>query len=381
MTVIGTHVFAGAFTRGVQRVFPVKLQLETHGFGINTASQFVEVINDPGGWERWPRFNGVTLVYGNPRCTAFSSLTSGYGPNVHGPLAKACRDIHDLCKYGITVNADVIVWESVQQAFTRGRSLLDQLRDKMFLPAGYRVAHFLLSAATFGNSQNRKRYFFVAYKRGRNFCSDLPEPPKYRSLGHDLQPHFFRSTKPAKTVGKTAEYDGDCYEQLTPDEWDVLPILCEGESLNTLGRDRIDDLRKVNRKLARIWNNRVSNMPFSLHCLCRARWNQPAPTLYGSCNRIVHPRLDRPITVREAAGIMGWDFLPRGPQPFPQIAKGVCPSVGEWLAQQVKHYLENRWGAEDWSAEYITQSDGTGYWRVQDVNDAPEKIFHMTRCI
>jgi hypothetical protein len=73
---------------------------------------------------------------------------------------------------------------------------------------------------------------------------------------------------------------------------------------------------------------------------------------------------------------MGWgDVIPAGRAPIAQLAKGVVPEAGEWLAKQAKLFLDGYWGSEDWCSRY---NANIGVWEGQDTPGAVEKTFHMT---
>ena len=186
MKAIGVHVFGGGFTMGVQRVFDVVGQMEVHGLGQATVEDglglpFImpkkgeDVVDS---WLSHGKHEGCSFCYGNPRCTGFSVLNTAKGTvGSRGPWASQNIDIKQFCDYGVRANIPVLCWESVQQAFTTGRPLLNKLRDELFVPAGYRILHMLLNAATFRNAQHRKRYFFVAYKENLHFPIAVPDLP------------------------------------------------------------------------------------------------------------------------------------------------------------------------------------------------------------
>lgn len=368
MKAVGIHVFAGGFTMGVKEVTPVECQLEVHGFGMETAEQVakVPVINCEA--KKWPIMKGE-FAYGNPRCTGFSTITSGYDANTHGAFAKQTCDIQELCEYSAG-KFDIVVWESVQQAYTTGRPLLDWAIKTHFAPKHYRIAHVFINAASFGNAQQRKRYFFVAYRDDRNFNIVPPTISPWKPVMYDAiwkLRHRKTNEMPSKT-----EYDFDSYVKLTPNEKLCLPELPNGWGLNMMGRFLID---KMPPDFQKIWRLRASDMPFSLHCLNRVNWCTPSPTLHSSANRMVHPEHDRPLTVGEIATIMGWPGIPIGAAPVPQIAKGIVPAVGKWLAEQAQLYLNNHWGKEDWESSYDAINSE---WKGGDANGALEKTFDLT---
>lgn len=358
-------------------------QLETHNFG----RESVEAVGLPfvnrDRWEDWLAerymWKDVSMVYGNPRCTGFSTITSGYGEDTHGPWAKQTQDVHDLCKFAVQACAPVIVWESVQQAYSVGRPLLDHLRDALFVPAGYRIAHLMLNAASWGNCQNRRRYFFVAYRGDLRFNVEPPTLAPFRSDVRDVIERFVcLPTEARKLTARDCDYHPDCYQQLTPDEWSVVPHLPQGMCLNLFARHRTEDLRHINPDLAFRWDTRCSDLPFSLHCISRLAWNENCPTMHGSCGRFIHPQEHRPVTIRELSTIMGWPegVTPRGWNPTAQLAKGVVPAVGRWLAEQAVACLEGKWGRDDWESTFNAR---TGTWEGRWLDGEPtEKYCDLT---
>jgi len=380
MKAVGIHVFAGGFTMGVRKVFDVVGQLEIHNFGRETVEQRLKLpFMNASSWQEWPDL-GVQFAYGNPRCTGFSTITSGYDDKVHGPWADQTKDVHDFCHYVVKHDTPIAIWESVQQAYTVGRPLLDYLRDELFVPHDYRIAHVFVNAASCGNAQNRRRYFFVAYKRDMNFNVFAPLLNEHATtLGDVLARVGHTRGHECKIYSKNVEYDEFSHANLTSDEWAVLPHLPQGCCMNGFARRHEAKLKEVAPRAWRTWDLRTSDMPFSLHCIHRARARHYAPTLHSSAGRIIHPFQDRPLTLGEIAAVMGWACIPAGTNPIPQLAKGVVPSVGTWLAEQAMAYLSDAWGKDDFESTY---NDRTGVWEGRHLNDKPvEKVFNLTKFV
>jgi site-specific DNA-cytosine methylase len=352
----------------------VECQLETHGFGQRTCE---EVFDTPFLNEKnadWPNVE-AEMAFGNPRCTAFSTITGGYEDDCHGPWAKQTQDIHQLCEYAAG-RYDIVVWESVQQAFSTGRPLLNYLRDKIFTPKHYRIAHVLLNAASFGNSQRRKRYFFVAYRDDRNFNVVPPTVSSRPSLTYDDLWKLRDRVTHAQQLWQESDYDFDSCTDLSRDEWTVVPLLPNGWDLNLYALWASETLPS---RMKETWETRTSDMPFSMHGLYRLNWLRPFPTIHSSAGRWIHPDHDRPLTIGELATAMGWEGrIPRGPMPIAQIAKGVVPDAGEWIAQQAINYLDDHWGDEDWESRYC---DRCGQWLGKSTSGEREKTFNLTRYV
>lgn len=384
---IGVHVFAGGFTMGVKQVLPVIGQLEIHNFGKNTCEAHDTNFMNADSWQDWWDYKSdwedASFCYGNPRCTSFSSYSAGANPNVRGPYAEPTRDIWDLCEFGVRAGLDLIAFESVQQCYTVGRELLDLLRDVIFIPNHYRIAHLFVNTAAEGNAQKRRRYFFVAYRNDRNFNVMIPDLPEYRTTVGDVlnRPEFQNQpVREGKLNLKTAEYDANTYSALNDKTKKVIPYLREGEGFKTFAQQRPEELKKVSKFYYEKWIHRTSNLPFSLHAPTRVRWNGHCPTIASTSRNLIHPREDRPLTVGEIAAMMGWpkNFIPTGPNPVAQIGKGVVPATGKWFAEQVKLFLENFWGDEDFESKY---NHRTQQW-VGDIftktNGPVEKVFRLT---
>jgi len=355
MRAVGVHVFAGGFSYGVQQLMHVENHLEVHGFGIETAAAMcgVHVHNSPAN--DWPDIP-AEFAFGNPRCTGFSTITAGYDDNIHGPFADCTRDIWELMNY-CTGRYPIFAWESVQQAYSTGRPLINMLVEKA-VDAGYRVAHLFINAASLGNAQQRKRYFFVAYDASKNFNVNPMQLPEYSPSLYDAIWHLRNE-------------DNEC-SILSPDEASVLPWLPNGWDLNMFAEYNYDLLPD---RMKDTWLLRNSQMPFSMHCVKRLNWHRPSPTIFSSAGRFIHPDHDRGLSHKEIATIMGLPIVPLGSEPVAQVAKGVCPCVGEWLAEQAIHYINDVWGSEDWECTY---NHHTGNWKTRDTTGENETVFDLT---
>ena len=379
---VGVHCFAGGFTMGMKMVTPIVGQLEIHDFGRQTCEAHKTKFMNADTWQEWNQYKstweGCSFCYGNPRCTSFSSYSSGSNSTVRGPYAKPTRDIWDLCEFGMHAGFDLIAFESVQQAYTVGRPLLNILRDELFVPKHYRIAHLFVNTAAEGNAQKRRRYFFVAYRDNKNFNVMCPNLPKYRvTVGDVLKPLLNRKTTEDK-IWKADHYTADTYMRFNDREKAMIPLLQQGESYHCVARKRPEELEKASPYHYEKWICRTSEVPFSLHAPTRLKWNGHCPTIASNFSNNIHPTLNRPVTVREVATLMGWpkDFIPVGDQPIPQIGKGVVPATGAWIGEQIKLYLSNEWGNEDFSSSY---NHHTGQWVGENHTDKPiEKVFNMT---
>lgn len=383
---LGAHVFAGGFTMGVRKVMDVQAQVEVFHLGKETVQSMELEFFQADDWHVWldrkDLYEDRQFLFGNPRCTGFSCMTAGYSEEAHGAWAKQTRDVHELCNFGVEAGFEVICWESVQQAFSVGRELLDYLRDTIFIPNGYRLAHLFINAASFGNAQHRKRYFFLAYRDDKTFNIKPPRvlPERHTTVGDVLCTPEMLNRKVEPWNFKDLDYHPDCYRRPCAAVYDIIPHMPKGYGLNTMGRRRLEVLEQYAPDMADKWHERTSNMPFSMHDAYRLNDTYVCPVVAGDSYRFVHPTLDRPLTIRELSTLMSWPIFPIGDQPFAQLGKGIVPDVGEWLTEQVVLYLDDHWNGEDWESSY---NDREGEWVGKDFTGddtrPPEKIFNLTR--
>ncbi len=381
---IGIHCFAGGFTMGMKQVLPVVGQLEIHDFGRGTCEAHDTKFMNADSWEAWQDYRNVwreaSFCFGNPRCTSFSSYSAGASDRARGPFAAPTRDIWDLVEFGMQAKLDLIAFESVQQAYTVGKPLIDILVGRLS-EKGYRVAHLFVNTAAEGNAQKRRRYFFVAYKNDRNFNVMIPDLPKWRTTCGDVLKRFMkRKVRENKFNNKEFNYDANTYLLLKDREKVMIPHLREGEGYTTFAKLRPDELKRVSKYHYDKWIYRTSGLPFSLHAPTRVRWDGHCPTICSTSKNLIHPHFDRPLTVGEIAALMGWPkgFIPVGQQPIGQIGKGVVPATAQWFGEQVKLYLENFWKNDDFESTYKK-----GQWIGEHFveNKPVEKVFRLTSYI
>lgn len=372
---LGIHVFAGGFTIGVKDVMDVTTHLEVHDFAARTAREVVGVNVHRSDAAKWPdakEFADHTLAFGNPRCTAFSCVTGGCDREAHGAFGKQTRDAIEFCQYA-SGNFDFVIWESVQQAYSTGKPLLDKLYTELFEPKGYKLCHLFVNAASFGNTQNRKRYFFVAYRDHFKFNVQPPPMLPYQPVLWDALAPFYEEDTVTQ-AGYSSSLTPNTSHHLFPDEITVMGKLPTGWNINSFAKHCQSQLPP---KFKAVWDRRISEMPFSLHCMLRLDARKFSPTLFSGSRRYVHPFKNRGLTLAEFSSIMGWPagMYPIGHDAVPQLAKGVVPAVGKWLAEQVLLSASGHWGTDDWESEYCHK---TSRWLGTNTADKKEKTINLS---
>lgn len=196
----------GAWTLGTAQTGRFELvhrASQPGGFGDSSIDRNISLLNarsdfwheDPEG-HLWEPFQ-AGYVCGTPPCSGFSLMNASKKGNKRGPDSPINSCMKDLAKYGARCigldgqkGAEFIAFESVQQAYSTGRELMQELRAIIEAESGqkYDLTHVLMSGASVGNAQYRHRYYFVAHRV--SFQIAHPEPHKvvtYRDAIGDLE--------------------------------------------------------------------------------------------------------------------------------------------------------------------------------------------------
>lgn len=391
MEAVDVQAFAGGFTLGAaQAGFDVIAKREMlGGFGAPSVLNNADLLNpageidyeeaDPAEWT--PK--NVPLVISNPPCSAFSMITN----KKHRGMDSSINDcMWATVEYGARCDADIVIFESVMQAFSRGRELMQALRERMEERTGdkYALHHTIQNGYALGGPAIRKRYFFV--------ISRIPfgiEPPevvrvpvlrevlgdllgldtelvgdqkkkveeswwvKEQGIGRDdgmVDGHFVQPSKGALRLAQYAaagwgnESFGNFVKRLH--ETDSVPNFVPEE-----------DVQKWVDKEFRLGFNQAS------------RWHPERAgrvVTGGGPSQIIHPIEDRLISLREAYRLQGFPdtwklgFLDRKGGHWGWPGKGIPVQAGKWIAGWAKNALEGNpggWiGEEIGDNEFLTKS-------------------------
>lgn len=329
---LGVYIFQGAFTEGVKQHFDVAGHLEGGDYGIETAR-----LNNPKGFPiRYPETewdvdraferkdnlaHDVDFLYGNPPCAIFSPMgivtTKGATSWKEDPRLNCWKQLFRLLG---EVKPKVWALESVCQAYTRGREIVDEFTLGA-LEQGYSVTHMLLDAKWTGIPQSRKRFFLVLHRapllQGWQF--NYAPPP---TIGETLEP--FEENPGYFTVHTRADWPNLVHEtpqgERLANTWERLnPGWNERRNAQgkVTGRPSFQDRRLMTDEVMGAWVG----------------------------DKFYHPTVDRAIGLNEAKAICGYpaDFkiAPKDLKQFGSLlARAVMPPVGAWLAKAAKATIE-----------------------------------------
>lgn len=312
---LGANIFAGGFTLGVSKHFKVlgHLEHDDYGAAVAHANLNVPVYTSI---EEWPKKLPEKLdwLYANPPCAIWSlaaarRVGSGYAWR-DDPRLQRIRDIFALVD---RYKPDVWTWESVCQAFQKGREFVEEIAD-MAEKRGYSASYVLIDAMYLNTPQTRKRFFLVLHKIDIDWEKAKPSFGKTITAGQAL-----RRVKPMK--GHSTEIPkGTC-------ELRVIKKTKPGMRLQD-AYDKMFPKPKLGDRGQKL--GRPSFLKRRLHP------NRVSGVVIGET--LFHPTEHRYLAVNEAAALCGfpqsWKW-PKKRASYDLLARGVMPPVGEWLAKQV----------------------------------------------
>lgn len=387
--------FAGGFTLGmVQAGFELVGKRELKGgFGVPSCEANRHLLgtnwqSEVGGAETWTvPAGGADVVFGNPPCSGWSVMSAKHFRGADSP---ALQCTWDFANYVIRAQPTIAVFESVQQAFTHreGLATMRALRDHVETQTGkkwdlYHVRH---NAYSVGGCAQRRRYFWVVSQIP--FGIEIPKPvhlPKFSEVIGDLaplgitwNPQVYRVPahpwtqqllNPEGTVDGHMHMWNPLIRRLTDimagTEWR------QGESMAQVVK-RYHDTHGRLPDSWRDFENKIVTRKFVMGFTTPTRWrgDNPARVITGgSLQMVIHPWLDRMITHREAARILGFpdNWLIRPLRNVSGIhmtwGKGISTHCGRWIGDWIHRALDGNPG------QYVGLPMGEREWDI-DVTDA-----------
>jgi site-specific DNA-cytosine methylase len=314
----------------------------------------------------WPR-EKVDVVFGNPPCSGFSVLTASskwQERGQHGAEAMQNRCMVDLIDHGINCQAEVIVFESVQAASTTGRSLMIELHNRLEdrTRKTWHLTLVLMNALSVGGWPDRRRFFFVASRKGP---VDMPVATSW------AQPL-------SAAIGDLIDHVDD--DPLSPYSTVRTPKALRHAALAASGYWEMGEPCDVayDRAVAAGWDGPVpdrSDRIRSMFTSARWHWERPARVATATVlDTAVHPIRSRTLTHAEVGRIMGfpgqYDLVGITKQRGKGRAlygKGIPAQSGRWLMEGIRRHLTNETHKDDLQP---MEFDGTGLRWTLNVTDS-----------
>jgi site-specific DNA-cytosine methylase len=375
---VSCQTFAGGFDVGmVQAGYELVHKVEQRGgFGMANCLANRDVLghswtHQAGDYREWHAPH-VDVLSSNPPCSGFSLMTDS---KHRGVDAKVNACMWALTEYAARVKPQIVIMESVRQAYSNGHELMRQLRANLEEKSGlrYDLYHVMHNALKVGGAAERKRYFWVASQLP--FGVDFPpvRQPWLPDVLGDLenlaitwerQPYRLPPTWWSKSPrGDFSAVDGMAVRDGIPIRR-LLDLLRFVEECDAEGWPPGWDIGKMAKHtfekhgcLPASWDSMKSKLianDFHMGFTSAIRWHvaKRARVITGSAlDHVLHPTLPRLITHREAARIMGfpdnWRIAPLRHNSSLKLTwgKGITTQCGKWIGEQARRALDGEPGS------------------------------------
>lgn len=368
-TAVDCQSFAGGFTLGmVQAGFRLVGKREMKGgFGVANCEANRHLLGD--SWvaesvnpEQWTPV-AADVVFGNPPCSGFSVMSAKDFRGADSPINHC---MWAFVEYTARCRPPIAVFESVQMARTRsdGLDLMRRLRTHLEELTGvrYTLHHIRHNALAVGGAAMRKRYFWLVsavpfgivrerrrvVPRLRDIFLDLDnlalawQPQPYRQ-----PPTWWSKDKRADSgvvdghVAATSPLSRRLGELMAVEPWHP------GEHMSKV----IQRYHARTGLMPPSWaglQDHIIEKEFQLGFTQPCRWNgenYARVITGGSPGSVIHPTLNRLITYREVARVMGfpddWRIAPlrHNPGMIMTWGKGITVQCGEWIGRWIGNAL------------------------------------------
>lgn len=390
--------FAGGFTLGmVQAGFTLAGKREMKGgFGVANCERNRHLLGNT--WraeavepEAWSVVD-ADVVFGNPPCSGFSVMSAR---DFRGADSKINHCMWAFADYAARVRPLVAVFESVQNAYTSvdGHALMRALRDRLAERTGdvWTLYHIRHNALAVGGAAVRRRYFWLVSRvpfgierpalkrvpRLNDVIGDLETlSPTWQAQPYRMPPTWWsvQRRSPNGSVDGHVGLDNPLTRRMRDlmSGVDWKPSMAIGEVARAYWTKH--------GKLPDSWRateEKVIKNDFFMGFTTPVRWDGTKPGRVitgGGLHNVVHPRLDRTITHRETARILGfpdnWHILPLRSVSGLNMTwgKGITVDCGRWIGNWIRAALGGCPGS--YTGQLIAERE----YDINTTNDHPSLI-------
>lgn len=326
LNAVGANIFAGGFTVGVSRHFNILAHLEHDDYGVEVArANFTKlpVFIGPSSWPERPNpAKPIHFLYSNPPCAIWSLAGNRVGRIDWrtDPRLERVRDIFTLVE---RYRPHVWCWESVCQAFEKGREFVEDLAGEA-AKLGYATSYVLIDAQYLRAPQTRKRFFLVLHRVAIDWEKARPDfdaPPVLpRDVLKGVKPNLYDNPRvhqfAATEIGKQMQR--------------VLAATPPGGRL----AGTFEQMSEKG-KIKRIKTDRGTTLGKPSFLAYRIDPDKLCGVIFG--DKTFHHKKARHLALNELGVLHGfpptYDWVNNSHRL--DIQRGVLPPVGEWLARHV----------------------------------------------
>jgi site-specific DNA-cytosine methylase len=336
LTAMGVYVFAGGFSLGVEKAgFKVCGHLEGDNFGVKVATQRWPVcVLPPAHWLKGVADTMLAsgsvpdLIHMNPPCSAYAK--NGLRGGLSDPIMKCVEMCVD---FGLRMQPKAFVWELVPGIYDRDPQYLHNYA-KRCAEHGYEVHAFLTNSALHGAPQARPRFHFVASKYKIDWQGTYDGEDDDHKGWKPIQWAIDKVAEAEKTRKLKNHMDSIGQTQLEK----IVKYCPPGTYLSQLP-DYVY-IENYKKRGGRAWQ--PGDSPPGVSRL-RAMPDKPSPVIIGGMST-AHPSVDRFMTARECATVMGFpldfEFSSSRTMPYKEIGKGLCVENARFVALAIAQAIE-----------------------------------------
>lgn len=321
---VGANIFAGGFSVGVAKHFNVLAHLEHDDYGVEVTQANFKGLPVFEGVDAWPEKANkpVHFLYSNPPCAIWSLAGNRQGRIDWraDPRLQRVRDIFALVE---RYRPQVWCWESVCQAFERGRAFVEELATEAG-KMGYAASYVLVDAQYLRAPMTRKRFFLVLHRVALDWEKHRPDfdaPPLLpRDVLKGVKPDLYDNPRVHQFANTEIGRQMQRVLKATPPGGRLAGTF---EELAAKG------------KLKAIKTDRGTTLGKPSFLAYRLDPDKVCGVLFG--DKTFHHVEPRHLALNELGALhgfpKGYDWVSNRHRL--DVQRGVLPPVGEWLARVV----------------------------------------------
>lgn len=400
MRAVSFYGFGGSYAVGLKNTgITLDGIIEPGGFGLPVVLANKEYLNFDGfvikdipSYEQALEIAKLQpeMVVGNPPCSGFSAMNQTKGQvTSRGPKSSINQCMWDLVEFAAVVQPKVVAFESVPAAYTMGKDLMFDLFEFLKERSGrhWYLQLVLMSGASVGNAQRRHRFFWVASQEpigviipdiqrvntifdaiGDLVKTPLSDELQKIVLPHEPSPYAYKLYNDDLLIDGHISRDHIRVDELY--QW-ARPGWSQRECLEQIKKEGAYGEYWTKERVDKYLASVSFSGPYRVHrdSLSRVISGEGA-------NSFIHYELNRLLTIREAARLMGFpDDFSWGPQTgsFSQrntwMGKQVPVHSWTWMLESMKRSLEGESGL--WYGKKLAEDIS-----LIDITQDYKKVFH-----